>query len=337
VDLHEREQNPSRDEIAPVYEKAKPPGTSYAEYLVDPSDRIEIRGSDRVRNYGKTGFLARHKVTGALSWVKTFHEITVDSRDLQREIPISLVHPALLGAVGLSIRYDWSILVTEYMRHGSLDMLVDDPELYSRLSATAKVKIAVGVALGMRYIHERGFAYSRLHSAKILLDENDEPRIAEYPPWRFFDATMVCHVTAMTERAIYMTAPEGFTLKHGKEADLFSYAMILWEIISGRYIVSGYPGGDVEVRQHLSRVRAGARPTMDGMEAIAEALLESLWAHDPSDRMAFAEVCEFLKQNNYEIIPGIDRAEVVRYVKRIEDYEAVYPPVPRGPRNDEWG
>jgi hypothetical protein len=44
--------------------------------------------------------------------------------------------------------------------------------------------------------------------------------------------------------------------------------------------------------------------------------------------MSFNEVFEYLKVNNYEILPGIDATEVARYVKRIEDYEAVHRPVP---------
>jgi serine/threonine protein kinase len=311
-----------------VYEKPKPPGTPDCGYVVDPDDRVRVPDSPVIRIYTGPSFLARHKVTGALSWVATFTQGFSD-RFFEQILFATLVHPTLLGTIGFSLPGGTreATIVTEYMPHGSLDTLIKDTARYAALSPTAKAKIAVGIVLGMRYLHACDVIHRDLKPSHILLDENYEPRILTKRIANDFEPSSYFYI-----------APEVFKSEtaHGKAVDAFSFGMILWEIITGKPVMTGYKvRKDPGCVAHLKRVSQCVRPTTDGMEPLTDTLLEATWGTDPSDRANFSEILDLLKQDHYEIIPGIDDGEVARYVKGIEDYEAAHPPIPLAVEDEE--
>jgi serine/threonine protein kinase len=300
--------------------------------MVDLRDRDLFPDSPVIRSGSRKCFLARDKRKGAVSWVETFGEADLDSFFREQEIFVKLVHPALLGLIGLSLSTvsESATLVTEYMAHGSLKELIANPGQYASLSATAKAKIAVGLVLGLKYMHDSGLFHRNLNPSNILLDEKDEPHTAGYRFARMIDR-MGMSMTGGLGTLHFYTAPEMFgpdNPDYGKEVDVFSFAMILWEIITGTPVVIGYWNGkDPGIIRHLKAVQDGRRPATVGMKPLAVRLLESSWGKDPARRMNFGELLNCFKEGKYEILPKVDPVEVARYVERIEEYEEVYPPV----------
>jgi hypothetical protein len=54
-----------------VYGKAKPPGTAATKCLIDATDRVLVPRGEACPVRHMMSFLAHHKVTGDISWVKT--------------------------------------------------------------------------------------------------------------------------------------------------------------------------------------------------------------------------------------------------------------------------
>jgi serine/threonine-protein kinase TNNI3K len=217
-------------------------------------------------------------------------------------------------------------IVTEYMPNGSLEELLATPARYNALSTTTKVMIAVGIALGMRYLHAHGVFHRDLKPSNILLDERYEVRIADFRTSRFADLMGLTMTGGMGTSHFY-SAPEISSSHYSIAVDIFSYSMLLWEILTGRQVVSGYPGGkDPGFVVHAKRVEGGARPSTVGLEPDAVGLLEACWDSDPGDRMPFEEIVKYLRDNNYQILPDVDGEVVARYVARIEEYETRHPP-----------
>jgi hypothetical protein len=214
-------------------ECAKPPGTSTQDYIIDDADFVRIEGSGTHSPIGD-GYPAERAKTGEVVWVKSFTEADVDSVLKQSEIFARVVHPAILGMIGFVIpAQDVSgKLVTEFMPNGSLERVIRDQARYGTLSPTEKVKIAVGIVMGMRYLHACGVFHSDLKPANILLDEKFEVRIADFRTARLVDVTGVTMTGGLGSSHFYM-APEFCSDRYGKEVDLFAFAMIFWEIVNG--------------------------------------------------------------------------------------------------------
>jgi serine/threonine protein kinase len=240
------------------------------------------------------------------------------------EILVHLVHPALLGLIGVVIpAHGTGYLVTEYMPNGSLDALIKDTARYAEMSPTGKAKIAVGIAIGMRYMHAAGVFHRDLKPSNILLDKNNEPRIGDLRIARFVNGGV--SMTGGLGTSYLYSAPEIADDHYNEKVDVFSFAMIWWEIVTGKSVMTGFPGEkDPGMIAHQKRLRAGTRPHLD-LNATADGILECLWDNEPDNRLSFAEFLDYAKENHYVLLDGADGDEVTRYVARLEEFEARNP------------
>jgi hypothetical protein len=315
-----------------VYERKLPPGTPTNAFVVDDGERVRI-GEVLSHTPIACTYLARHVLTGEISLVKEFSGIAEQQLDTQLPILPRVVHAAILGVIGVVLPGPARRpkLITEFMPRGSLEALVRDTARHSAMTATAKVKIAVGLVLGMRYIHECQVLHRDLKPSNVLLDANDEVRIGNFGLATFVDFADQAMDTGF-EPHFYM-APDMYEDSYGKEVDVFSFAMILWELLMGKRIEEIVPGAqNASVLVWPRKIGAGWRPPVDGLTPFAGAVLRSCWAAEPTERVSFTRLIENLKTNNYALLPGVIVEEIAAYVERIEEYEREYPAASLG----EW-
>jgi serine/threonine protein kinase len=307
-------------------EKGKPPGTSIRDYTLDAdglAQREKVEGTI-LRTLIGVSYQVRHTTTGEVSWVKEIGDAEQDAFWKQMEILTRLVHPVLPGLIGFVPPVtDTGYLIMEYMPNGSLDALIKDKARYARLSPTDKAKIAVGIAIGMRYIHAAGVSHRDLKPSNILLDEMYEPRIGDLRISHLVSGGV--SMTGSVGMSYLYSAPEIDEGQYDERVDVFSYAMIWWEIATGTSAMTGFPGGkDPGIVAHLSRVKDGARPYQN-VGSIALHVIDLLWATDPNKRLSFAGFLDYAKRNNYELVDRANGEEIARYVTRLERFEAKNP------------
>ncbi|KAF6147762.1 hypothetical protein GIB67_006735 [Kingdonia uniflora] len=144
----------------------------------------------------------------------------------------------LVGLIGYCAEGTQRILVYEYVDNGNLEQwLQGNLGPVSPLTWDIRMKIAVGTAKGLAYLHE-GLEPKVVHrdikSSNILLDKKWNSKVSDFGLAKFLgpDAS---HVTTRVIGTFGCVAPKyASTGMLNEGSDVYSFEILLMEIISGR-------------------------------------------------------------------------------------------------------
>ncbi|XP_068132667.1 interleukin-1 receptor-associated kinase 4 isoform X2 [Hyperolius riggenbachi] len=142
-------------------------------------------------------------------------------------------HENIVKLLGFSNDGDQYCLVYTYMSNGSLLDRLACLNNTAPLSWNRRCNITIGTARGLNYLHENNHAHRDIKSANILLDVDFTPKLSDFGLAR---ATGQYANTMMTERIVGTTAymaPEALRGEVTIKSDIFSFGVVLLEIISG--------------------------------------------------------------------------------------------------------
>lgn len=151
-----------------------------------------------------------------------------------------LRHRNLLKILGYFHNGQEMILLSKFMPNLSLHILLHGPQ-DCRLNWRQRLKIAVGVAFGLEYLHHglrNPIVHGDLKPANILLDEHLEPHIADFGLAKVLSNNQRTQ-SSLNESPLTFTvgytAPEKAFLgvKTSPKADVYSYGILLLELVSG--------------------------------------------------------------------------------------------------------
>ncbi|KAI5068877.1 hypothetical protein GOP47_0017222 [Adiantum capillus-veneris] len=172
--------------------------------------------------------------------VKKLDNINQGNKEFKAEVAIMgrISHNNLLHLRGFCAQKGHRLLVYEYMENGSLDQWLFSDEL-KRLQLTwdVRCKIALGIARGLAYLHHETrerIIHLDIKPQNILLDDCFEAKVADFGMSRLVSKSETYVMTTMRGTPGYL-APDW--LKEGaidEKCDVFSYGMLLMEIVSGR-------------------------------------------------------------------------------------------------------
>uniref|UniRef100_A0A453SRH1 Receptor-like serine/threonine-protein kinase n=1 Tax=Aegilops tauschii subsp. strangulata TaxID=200361 RepID=A0A453SRH1_AEGTS len=144
-------------------------------------------------------------------------------------------HINLVKLVGFCCEGSKRLLVYEYMSNRSLDVHLFGSN--SMLNWTARYEIGLGVARGLAYLHDScrdRVIHCDIKPENILLDASLLPKIADFGMAKLLGRDYSRVLTTMRGTTGYL-APEWLTgVPITPKVDVFSYGMVLLEIISGR-------------------------------------------------------------------------------------------------------
>lgn len=153
-----------------------------------------------------------------------------------------LHHPNLVTLIGYCTDGDQRLLVYEYMPMGSLeDHLFASGTDKEPLSWNTRIKIAVGSARGLEYLHCKAnppVIYRDLKSANILLDNAFNPKLSDFGLAKLGPVGDNTHVSTRVMGTYGYCAPEyAMSGKLTLKSDIYSFGVVLLELITGRKVI----------------------------------------------------------------------------------------------------
>jgi serine/threonine protein kinase len=145
-------------------------------------------------------------------------------------------HTNLVCLLGFCVKGDMRLLVYEYMPNGSLDSHLFS-ERSSLLNWDLRYQIAQGIAKGLAYLHEECedcIIHCDIKPENILLDAEFRAKISDFGMAKLLGREFNSALTTIRGTMGYL-APEWISGQPiTKKADVYSFGIVLLEIISGR-------------------------------------------------------------------------------------------------------
>ncbi|KAK5774579.1 hypothetical protein PVK06_042434 [Gossypium arboreum] len=161
-------------------------------------------------------------------------------------------HKNLVGLVGYCAEGARRMLVYEYVDNGNLEQwLHGDVGPVSPLTWDIRMKIAIGTAKGLAYLHE-GLEPKVVHrdvkSSNILLDKKWNPKVSDFGLAKLLGSEASYVTTRVMGTFGYVSPEYASTGMLNEGSDVYSFGVLLMEIITGRSPIDySRPPGEVRV------------------------------------------------------------------------------------------
>uniref|UniRef100_A0A804LSF0 Protein kinase domain-containing protein n=1 Tax=Zea mays TaxID=4577 RepID=A0A804LSF0_MAIZE len=206
--------------------------------------RLELLDEEDVVGCGGFGTVYRMVMDDGTSFAVKRIDLSRQSRDrtMEKELEFlgSIRHINLVTLRGYCrLLPAAKLLVYDFVELGSLDCyLHGDGQEDQPLNWNARMKIALGSARGLAYLHHDcspGIVHRDIKASNILLDRSLEPRVSDFGLAKLLVDNAAAHVTTVVAGTFGYLAPEYLQNGHATEkSDVYSFGVLLLELVTGK-------------------------------------------------------------------------------------------------------
>ncbi|XP_072041642.1 uncharacterized protein [Amphiura filiformis] len=137
----------------------------------------------------------------------------------------TLEHENIITYYGHAVTKENLVIITEYARNGSLH---DHLKRIRRLTPALKVKWAIQIAKGIKYLQDKKILHRDVKSGNILITGQNNLKICDFGVAKDLSNTTT---TSNAKGTYKWLAPEVYTdEKLSPSADIFAFGVVLWEL-----------------------------------------------------------------------------------------------------------
>ncbi|KAL6174827.1 hypothetical protein ACLB2K_051472 [Fragaria x ananassa] len=186
-------------------------------------------------------------------------------------------HMNLVRTWGYCSENKHRLLITEYIENGSLDKHLFPP---SFLAWKERYKVAMGIAKGLAYLHHECLEWvihCDVKPENVLLGSDFEPKIADFGLSKLSQrGGRDSQFSQMRGTKGYMAPEWASNLPITAKVDVYSYGVMILEIVKGIRLSNWVMEDDEEIETELTRfVRVAKRGIQCGEESWIEDMLDS--------------------------------------------------------------
>ncbi|EMS58253.1 LRR receptor-like serine/threonine-protein kinase ERL2 [Triticum urartu] len=174
----------------------------------------------------------------AIAVKRLYSQYNHGAREFETELETvgSIRHRNLVSLHGFSLSPNGNLLFYDYMENGSLWDLLHGPSKKVKLDWDTRLRIAVGAAQGLAYLHHDcnpRIVHRDVKSSNILLDEHFEAHLSDF-------GIAKCVPAAKTHASTYVLGTIGYidpeyarTSRLNEKSDVYSFGIVLLELLTG--------------------------------------------------------------------------------------------------------
>jgi len=272
--------------------KAKKENKKGVESSGDDGWNICFEDMKLVKTIGKGNFGKVYKGTYLGTDVAIKQLYYVEDDDMQKYIEREMAtlkglrHPNIVQLLGLCKDPSGIYIVTEFIPGGDLRSKLKNENM--QLSWLLRVKIAIDVAYAMNYLHSKNMIHRDLKSQNLLVCEDWKIKVCDFGFARKAEAKADYLTMCGTDE--WMAPEVGLGEKYDTRADVFSYGMVLCELVTRRKPPKRAPGRAYAFDVKELKSRAPQDTPQEMMD-----LIISCAQFYPEKRPTFKEILRVLK------------------------------------------
>ena len=168
--------------------------------------------------------------------------LNIRMREVRAEIMTAgqIRHRNIVPLLAHMVRPDCHLLVSEFMKNGSLLEILNDVSQGRReLEWLARHRIARGIVSGLEYLHmyhRPRIIHRDITPSNVLMDDDMEARIADFGLARLMPDGHAQVTTSIVAGTVGYIAPEYHqTLKFSEKCDIYSFGVLLAVLVMGKF------------------------------------------------------------------------------------------------------
>ncbi|KAH3766687.1 Serine/threonine-protein kinase STY46 [Pelomyxa schiedti] len=207
---------------------------------IKPATRLQQENLQYIAMIGSGAFgiVSKFSLDKSTVAVKSLYEIIESEHNLERfqmesEIVAELRHPNIVKCIGTCLTSSGKLWIVSELMGCSLSQLIEKKHSFT-LPET--ISVLLGISRGMSAIHQQNIMHRDLSSRNVVFDFDGCPKIIDFGvASRFSNAGS--RKTIGPGNFLYM-APQMYTSSYTIKGDVWSFGILLTEIVNGKIVDS---------------------------------------------------------------------------------------------------
>ena len=181
--------------------------------------------------------------------------------------------------------------ILSFVKRGSGDL--------PKSSTIERLVMAYDIASALRYMHSHNLVYRDVKPENVGFDVRGNVKVFDFGLARPLDPELrnahgMYHLTARTGSIPYMAPEVAMMEPYNEKCDVFSFTILLWEILSLDQAFSSVVNSSADYYQHV--VENHVRPPIARKwPPMVKHLMQSAWKELPQMRPSMTKVCSMLQ------------------------------------------